>query len=292
MSADTALEVTGLTHSFGRRRALDYCSFTVPVGAVTALVGRNGAGKSTLLRAASGLLRPDGGEVRVFGEPAGDRSLPRIGYVAQAAPLYPTLTVAQTLDLGARLNPSWDAAYARQLTDGAALPFAARVGMLAPGHRSRLALVMALAKRPDLLLLDEPLAPLDPVARTEALGTLMADVAERGTTVVLSSHVVADVDGVCDHVVVLAEGRVRLAGEVEPMLAAHSVAVGPSDAISALGGVEIVDVRTAGRDATALIRSAGPATTEGLSWHRPTLEELLLGHLRSAGLQPERKVPA
>lgn len=287
MSADTALEVVGLTHSFGRQRVLDYCSFTVPVGAVTALVGRNGAGKSTLLRAASGLLRPDDGEVRVFGEPVGDGSLPRIGYVAQAAPLYPMLTVAQTLDLGARLNPRWDAGYARQLTDGAALPGAARVGMLAPGHRSRLALVMALAKRPDLLLLDEPLAPLDPVARTEALGMLMADVAERGTTVVLSSHVVADIDGVCDHVVVLAEGRVLLAGEVESALATHAVAVGPSDAISALGGVEIVDVRTAGRDATALIRAAGPLAAEGLSWHRPTLEELLLGHLRS-----QRKVSA
>ncbi|WP_433718859.1 ABC transporter ATP-binding protein [Actinoplanes sp. CA-051413] len=290
MSADRttpALEVAGVTHSFGRERALDDCSFTVPAGAVTALVGRNGAGKSTLLRAAAGLLRPDGGEVRVFGEPAGDGSLPRIGYVAQQAPLYPMLTVAQTLALGGRLNPRWDAAYAQRLTDDAAMPGAARVGSLAPGHRSRLAVVMALAKRPDLLVLDEPLAPLDPVARTEVAGTLMADVAEHGTTVVLSSHVVADIDGVCDHVVVLADGRVRLAAEVEAALDGHLVAVGAGIEFSAFDSSAVVEVRAAGADATALIRPAGAAPGGGLAWHRPTLEELLLGYLRA----PTRKVP-
>jgi ABC-2 type transport system ATP-binding protein len=287
-----ALDVAGVSHSFGRRRALYDCSFTVPVGGVTALIGRNGAGKSTLLRAASGLLRPDGGEVRVFGEPVGDRSLPRIGYVAQQAPLYPMLTVAQTLALGRRLNPRWDAGYAQQLTDDAALPSTARVGTLAPGHRSRLALVMALAKRPELLLLDEPLASLDPVARAEVIGTLMADVAERGTTVVLSSHVVADIDGVCDHLVVLAEGRACLAGEVEPVLAGHLVAVGAGFEISTLDGAEVIEVRTAGRDAIALIRSTGPVPAGDLAWHRPTLEELLLGYLRAAGPEPKREVPA
>ncbi len=295
MSADSttpALDVAGLTHSFGRRRALDGCSFAVPAGAVTALVGRNGAGKSTLLRAAVGLLRPDGGDVRVFGEPAGDGALPRIGYVAQQAPLYPMLTVAQTLSLGGRLNPRWDAGYAQRLAADAALPSAARVGTLAPGHRTRLALVMALAKRPDLLVLDEPLSPLDPVARAEVAGALMADVAEHGTTVVLSSHVVADIDGVCDHVVVLAEGRVRLAVEVEQALAGHLVAVGAGSDLGALDGAEIIEVRAAGRDATALIRSAEPVPAGGLAWHRPTLEELLLGYLRAPEPEPKRKVPA
>ncbi len=295
MSADRttpALEAAGLTHSFGRRRALDDCSFTVPPGGVTALVGRNGAGKSTLLRAAAGLVRPDGGAVRVFGEPAGDGALPRIGYVAQQAPLYPMLTVAQTLALGGRLNPRWDGAYAQRLTGDAALPSAARVGTLAPGHRTRLALVMALAKRPDLLLLDEPLAPLDPVARTEVTAALMADVAERGTAVVLSSHAVADIDGVCDHVVVLADGRVRLAAEVEQALAGHLVAVGAGSELGALDGAEIIEVRAAGRDATALVRSAGPVPAGSLAWHRPTLDELLLGYLRAPGPEPKREVPA
>jgi ABC-2 type transport system ATP-binding protein len=275
-----ALDVTGLTHRFGRRHALDDCSFTVPAGAVTALVGRNGAGKSTLLRTAAGLLRPDAGDVRVFGEPAGDDTLPRIGYVGQQAPLYPMLTVAQTLMLGKRLNPRWDTAYAHRLAGDAALPYGARVGTLAAGHRTRLALVTALAKRPGLLLLDEPLSPLDPVARAEMSGTLMADVAERGTTVVLSSHVVADIESVCDHVVVLTEGRVNLAAEVEQALDGHLIAIGAADDVAALAG--IVEVRTAGRDATALIRSAGPLLGGGgLTWHRPTLEELLLGYLRA-----------
>lgn len=294
MSADNttpALEVAGLTHRFGRQCALEDCSFTVPAGAVTALVGLNGAGKSTLLRAAAGLLRPDVGEVRVFGDPAGDGTLLRIGYVAQQAPLYPMLTVAQTLTLGGRLNPRWDAAYAQRLVDDAALPSAARVGALAPGHRTRLALAMALAKRPDLLLLDEPLASLDPVARADISGKLMADVAERGTTVVLSSHVVADIEGVCDHAVVLAEGRVRLAVEVEQALAGHLIAVGATSELTALDDTKIVEIRTAGHDATALIRTAGPATSSSsLTWHQPTLEELLLGYLRTPALQSKRKV--
>ncbi|BCJ50072.1 ABC transporter ATP-binding protein [Actinoplanes sp. NBRC 14428] len=285
---EAALDVAGVGHSFGPRRALDDCSFVVPAGAVTALVGRNGAGKSTLLRAAAGLLRPDRGRVRVFGEVAGDASLPAIGYVGQHAPLYPMLTVAQTLALGGRLNPRWDAAYARRLADDAALPSGARVGTLAPGRRARLALVMALAKRPGLLLLDEPLAPLDPVARTEVTGALMAEVAGRGTTVVLSSHVVADIDGVCDRVVVLADGRVRLAADVDQALATHLVAVGAGSEVGALDGTAIVEARAVGRDATALVRSAEPVGS--LAWHRPTLEELLLGYLRAPGPEPERKV--
>jgi len=286
-----ALDVAGISAGFGRRRVLDDCSFTVPPGAVTAIIGRNGAGKSTLLRVAAGLVRPDRGAVRVFGEPAGDRALSSIGYVAQHAPLYPMLTVAQTLVLGGRLNPRWDHAYARQLAGDAALPPAARVRDLAPGHRTRLALVMALAKRPRLLLLDEPLAPLDPVARAEVAGALMADVADRGTTVVLSSHVVADIDGVCDHLVVLAGGRTRLAVEVEQALAGHLVAVGAGRELGALDNAEVIEVRAAGRDAAALIRSAGPVPAAGLDWHRPALEELILGYLRAPGPQPERKAP-
>ncbi|GIE34609.1 ABC transporter ATP-binding protein [Actinoplanes italicus] len=283
------MDVAGLTHRFGRRYALDGCSFTVPAGAVTALVGRNGAGKSTLLRTAAGLLRPDTGAVRVFGEPAGDATLPRIGYVGQQAPLYPMLTVAQTLTLGGRLNPRWDAAYAHRLADDAELPYTAPVGTLAAGHRTRLALILALAKRPGVLLLDEPLAPLDPVARAEMSGTLMADVADRGTTVVLSSHVVADIESLCDHVVVLAEGRVRLTAEVERALTGHLIAVGATEDVTELD--DIVEVRTAGRDATALIRSTGPLPSAGgLSWHRPTLEELVLGYLRAPRPRPKRKV--
>ena len=283
-----ALDVAGVSHSFGRRSALRECTFAVPAGAVTALVGRNGAGKSTLLQVAAGLVTPDSGRIRVFGQPAGDVTLPRIGYVAQRAPLYPMLTVRETLALGGRLNPRWDTAYAQALCIDAALPARVRVGSLGPGQRTRLALIMALAKRPGLLLLDEPLASLDPISRAEVAGTLMADVAEHGTTVLVSSHVVADIDGVCDHLVVLADGAVRLAADVESALAGHLVAVG--DELSALAGRPIVEVRTTGRDAVALVRSADPVPAIGLAWHRPTLEELILGYLRAPA--PHRKVVA
>ncbi|MFI7601979.1 ABC transporter ATP-binding protein [Actinoplanes sp. NPDC049681] len=286
-----ALVTAGVTHAFGDRPALQDCSFTVPAGSVTALVGRNGAGKTTLLRAAAGLLRPQRGHLAVFGDRVGDASLPCIGYAGQQAPLYRTLTVAQTLRLGARLNPRWDAPYARRLADAAQLPPAAKVGTLAPGHRARLALIMALGKRPGLLLLDEPLAHLDPVARTEAVGMLMADVAEHGTTVVLSSHVVADIEGVCDHVVVLADGRVRLAADVEQALGAHHVAVGGAGDLGALDGAEIVESQPDGPGFTALVRIAEPVLAGRLSWHRPTLEELLLGYLRAPGIPSLQEVP-
>lgn len=285
-----ALVAAGLTHSFGDRPALDDCSVTVPAGSVTALVGRNGAGKTTLLRAAAGLLTAHRGSLTVFGDQVGESTLPSIGYVGQQAPLYRALTVAQTLRLGGRLNPRWDAAYAQRLADAADLPPAVKVGALAPGQRTRLALIMALGKRPGLLLLDEPLAHLDPVARTEAAGALMAEVAEHGTTVLLSSHVVADIEGVCDHVVVLADGRVRLAADVDQALAAHHVAVGGAGDMAALDGAEIVEAQADGPGFTALVRIAEPVLAGRLSWHRPTLEELLLGYLRMTGAQPVREV--
>ncbi|MEV6595617.1 ABC transporter ATP-binding protein [Actinoplanes sp. NPDC051346] len=286
-----AVAAEGVSHRYGATTALRECSFSVPAGAVVALLGRNGAGKSTLMRAIVGLLRPESGRVDVFGQPISAEVLPRVGYVAQQAPLYPMLTVAQTLRLGARLNPRWDDAYARRLVDAGALRPTAKVGSLAVGQRARLALAMALGKRPDLLVLDEPLASLDPVARTELLGALMAAVAERGTTVLISTHVVADVQDVCDHVVVLGDGRVRLTAAVEPALAEHRIAVGATSDLGALDGLEVVERRRDGREFTALVRTAAPGP-DGVSWHRPTLEELLLGYLRAETPQPTREVSA
>ncbi len=273
---DSALTVDGVSHWFGATPALRECAFAVPAGAVVALVGRNGAGKSTLLRAVAGILRPDRGTVTAFGRPVAE-VVSRIGYVGQQAPLYPMLTVAQTLRLGARLNPGWDTPYARE-TAGPLRP-PAKVGSLSAGQRTRLALAMALGKRPDLLVLDEPLAGLDPVARTETAGTLMAAVAERGTTVLMSSHVVADVEGVCDRVVVLAEGRVRLAAEVEPALAEHRILVGATHQIGALDGLEVVELRRDDGEFTALVRNTALAVP-GFLRQAPNLEELLLGYLR------------
>lgn len=310
--APVALLADGVSHSFGATPALRDCSFALPVGAVTALVGRNGAGKSTLLAAAVGLLRPDAGTVRAFGRPVDAAVLPRIGFVAQQAPLYPMLTVTQTLRLGARLNPTWDAARAQRLVDAGALRGSTRVGALAAGQRTRLAVAMALGKRPDLLILDEPLASLDPVARVELLGALMAEVADRNTTVLMSAHVITDIADVCDHVVLLGDGRVRLAGAIEPALRGHRTAVGPRGALAALDGHQIIELRQDGREFTALVRT-GPAVTgtgsatgagvapavtaptriscaSGVRWHQPTLDELLLGYLRSTDTRPTKEL--
>ena len=283
------LIVDAVGHSFGGTPALDGCSFVVPAGAVVALLGRNGAGKTTLMRAVAGLLRPLRGQISVFGRPAG-AVLPRWAYVDQRAPLYPMLTVAQTLRLGARLNPGWDAAYATRVAEAGALPADARVGTLAAGQRSWLAFAMALGKRAGLLVLDEPMAGLDPVARAEFTSTLMAEVADRGTAVLMSSHVVADIEGVCDHVVVLGGGRVRLAAEVDRSLDEHRVAAGAVRDIGELDGLDVVELRRYDRDFTALVRAGGPRTG-ALSWHRPSLEELLLAYLRlGAAPRPAEEV--
>lgn len=297
--APDALVADQVGHSFGTTPVLRECSFTLPTGSVTALIGRNGAGKTTLLLALVGLLRPDSGTVRAFGQPVGGEVLPRIGFVAHHAPLYPMLTVAQTLRLGARLNPGWDPARARRLVAAATLPPAAKVGALSTGQRTRLAVAMALGKRPDLLVLDEPLANLDPVARTELTGTLMAEVAERGTTVLMSAHVVADIEEVCDHVVLLGAGRVRLAAGIESALSGHRTVVGPRRALAALAHRDVVELRQDGREFAAVVRATPAvttttsATTSGLTWHRPTLDELVLGYLRNDTPPPiEETTPA
>jgi ABC-2 type transport system ATP-binding protein len=287
-----AIAAEGVSHWFGARPALRDCTFAVPAGAVVALLGRNGAGKTTLLRAVVGLLRPHRGRLSVFGRLVDADVLPRIGYVAQQAPLYRMLTVEQTLRMGARLNPRWDAAYARRLVDAAALPATAKVGSLTVGQRMRLALALALGKRPDLLVLDEPLAGLDPVARVEVVGSLMGAVAERGTTVLMSHHVVADIQDVCDHVVVLDDGRVRLAAEMEPALAAHRLAVGAMSDLAALDGLDVVEVRPGDGEFTALVRTTEPPSVGTVSWHRATLDELLLGYLRVEAPRPVQEVSA
>ncbi|MFI5914231.1 ATP-binding cassette domain-containing protein [Dactylosporangium sp. NPDC051541] len=274
-----ALIADAVTVAYGGRKALDDCSFAVPAGSVTALVGRNGAGKTTLLRAAAGLLRPDRGTVTVLSGPPGDGVLARIGFLAQNSPLYSQLTVAQTLHLGARLNPGWDGPYARDLAEAATLPLAARVGTLAPGVRARLALIMALGKRPDLLLLDEPLAALDPVARAESVTALMG-AAAGGATVVLSTHAVADLAGVCDHVVVLDRGRVRAAVEVDAALAGHRLVNGAAADLAALDGADVIELRRAGDGFTALVRVRESVPAGTLAWHTPNLEDLVLGYLR------------
>ncbi|WEO96641.1 ABC transporter ATP-binding protein [Streptomyces sp. FXJ1.172] len=279
---DTALRAEALGKRFGRRRggwALRECGFRLPTGRVCALVGPNGAGKSTLLALAAGLLPPTEGRLTVLGtSPAEAR--PRVGFVAQDKPLYPQLTVAETLLMGAGLNPGrWEADVAERIVAGGDLDPKARVRTLSGGQRTRVALALALGKRPELLLMDEPMADLDPLARHELMGTLMAEAAQYGTTIVMSSHVVAELEDSCDHLLLVGGGRIRLAGEIDDLRAAHRRVSGAAGT-AGLDGHTVVESRTTGRQLTALIRPAGPLTGD---WRAsvPSLEELVLAHLRN-----------
>ncbi len=262
---------------YRRGWALRDCTFEVPAGRISALVGPNGAGKSTLMRIATGLLRPTGGVLRVFGEqPVTEGAHRGLAFLAQDKPLYKGFTVQEVLRAGRELNPSFDQEYAHRLVREAGVPLGARIGTLSGGQRTRVALAVALGRRPDLVLLDEPLADLDPVARQEVMQALLAEVAEHGLTVLLSSHVLADLEGVCDHLVLMAEGRVRLHGDVEDLLSQHRLLVGSRD----LGLPDgVVEARTTGRQATVLARTAD---VPGWDNNLPSLEELALAYLRSS----------
>ncbi|MFH9041566.1 ABC transporter ATP-binding protein [Streptomyces sp. NPDC017966] len=282
-----AIEAGALGKRFGRRAAwaLRDCSFRLPAGRVCAVVGPNGAGKSTLLAITAGLLAPTDGTIAVLGtDPASAR--PRVGFVDQDKPLYPQLTVAETLRMGADLNPGrWDADTARRIVAGGDLDPRGRIRSLSGGQRTRVALALALAKRPELLLLDEPMADLDPLARHELMGVLMGQAAAHGTTIVMSSHVVAELEDSCDHLLLIGGGRVRLAGEIDDLLAAHTRVSAP--ATTDLAPHDVVESRTTGRQLSALIRPAGPLPGD---WRAaaPSLEELVLSYLRN----PEAPGPA
>jgi ABC-2 type transport system ATP-binding protein len=213
MPPDNALHAEHLTKRYGRRAALTDCTLTVPHGRVVGLVGPNGAGKSTLLQLACGLIEPTSGTLRVLGGPP-TAQLGRVGFVAQDTPVYAGLSVAEHLRLGAELNPTWDPSLARVQLDPAQ-----KAGRLSGGQRAQLALTIAAAKRPDLLILDEPAAALDPLARQGFLRKLVDFVAELGATAILSSHLLGDIEQVCDHLIVLSGGRVRIAGDVSDLLA-------------------------------------------------------------------------
>jgi ABC-2 type transport system ATP-binding protein len=278
-----ALEAVQLGRRYGARWALRDCSFTLPAGRVAALVGPNGAGKTTLLHLAVGLLRPSAGSVRVFGVAPRGRpreALPRIGFVAQDHPLYRGFTVGEMLELARRLNPRWDGALAERRLARLDIPVGQRVGRLSGGQQAQLALALALAKRPELILLDEPLASLDPLARREFLRALMEAVAEDGLTVLLSSHIIGDLERVCDYLIVLSRSRVQLAGEITAILAAHRVLVGP-----AVGATELARLRTVieeqreGGRATLLVRAEGAAEEPGWEARAPSVEDMVLAYL-------------
>ncbi|BFV55556.1 ABC transporter ATP-binding protein [Kitasatospora sp. CMC57] len=280
LQSGTALEAVGLGLRYQGGWALRNCEFQLPVGRVCGVVGPNGAGKSTLLQLGARLLAPTEGELRVLGETRDTPELrSRVGFVAQDKPLYPSFTVAETLRLGRELNPRWDQDLAQRIVDQGELNGKARIGSLSGGQRTRVALALALAKQPELLLLDEPMADLDPLARHQLMGALMAEAAEHGTTILLSSHVLAELDGVIDHLLLVRSGRIVLAGDADELLDAHQLLTGAGDPAH-LTGHTVVESRSTGRRTTALVRT-GAAATDGWESTRPSLEHLLLGYLRA-----------
>ena len=280
----TVLTATGLGKRYRRTWALRDCSLAVPAGRVVALVGPNGAGKTTLLHLATGLLTPTAGSVSVFGERV-DRdaaTLARVAFLAQDKPLYDGFTVADMLRFGRLMNPRWDDALATGRLASLDIPMDRKVGKLSGGQQAQVALTVALAKRPELLLLDEPLANLDPLARHEVMRDLMSAVAESGMTVLLSSHVVSDLENTCDWLIVLNGGRVQVVGDIEELLAGHRLLTGPAAlAESVVGRVDAVDDRRTDRQATLLVR-ADTRTVFDPQWtvRGVGLEELVLAYLR------------
>jgi ABC-2 type transport system ATP-binding protein len=279
------LRAEGLGKRYRRRWALSDCTLDIPAGHVTGLVGPNGAGKTTLLSLAVGMLRPTTGSITVCGgRPAeGPEQLAKVGFVAQDTPTYSGLTVDEHLRLGARLNPRWDDAVARSRIRRLELDPAQRAGRLSGGQRAQLALTLGLAKRPELLILDEPVASLDPLARREFLQVLMEAVAEHEVSVVLSSHVVSDLERVCDHLVVLVDSQVRVEGDVETLLADHHRLTGPRRDTSRLPSeLSVVSASHTDRQSTLVVRTDRPIHDPAWSVTPLGLEDLVLAYMDRA----------
>jgi ABC-2 type transport system ATP-binding protein len=276
------LRTQGVGKRYGRRWALSDCTLDVPAGRVVGLVGPNGAGKTTLLSLAAGLATPTVGTIEVVGgrPAAGPAELANVGFVAQDTPTYAGLTVDEHLRLGARLNSRWDDALARDRIAGLGLDPTQRAGRLSGGQRAQLALTLGLAKRPELLLLDEPVASLDPLARREFLQDVMEAVAEHELSVVLSSHLVADLERVCDHLIVLVNARVQLAGDIEALLAGHHRLTGPRrDPATLPGDQHVVQASHTDRQTTVLVRTAAPIHDPRWTVSRLGLEDLVLAYM-------------
>jgi ABC-2 type transport system ATP-binding protein len=288
-----ALQLEGLGRRYGSKWALRDCTLEIPAGAVTARVGPNGAGKTTLLQMAVGLRRPSAGTVRVLDcDPQRDARelLPRVGFVAQDHPLHRGFTVAETLRLGRELNPTWDDELARRRLERLGLSLDQRIGKLSGGQQAQVALTLALAKRPELLLLDEPVASLDPLARREFLTALMEAVSEGGLTVVLSSHLLADLERVCDHIVILSHARTQLAAPIDDVVASHRLLTAPrSDPASVARVHDVIRESHTERQTTLLVRANGHVYDACWEIHPVDLEEIVLAYLGYAPSAPVRE---
>jgi ABC-2 type transport system ATP-binding protein len=294
MTAIPAVQTQALGKRYGSTWALRDCTLSIAPGSVTALVGPNGAGKTTLLHMVIGLSQPSAGDVRVLGWSPRKQPqlvLPRVGFVAQEHPLYRGFRLSEMLRVGRKLNPHWDDDLARDRLARLGLPLEQKVGKLSSGQQAQVALTLALAKRPELLVLDEPVAALDPLARREFLQSLMEAVAEGGLTVLLSSHIVSELERVCDHLVILAAGGVRLAGSIDAILGSHRLLVGPRvDAEGVAREHEqhaVIQESHTERQTTLLVRLNGHPVDGHWRSDDVGLEDVVLAYLGQRTMQAE-----
>jgi len=285
MTQDTVLTAQGLGKRYRRRWALSECTVAIPAGRVVGLVGPNGAGKTTLMRLAAGLIAPSAGTVEVMGAPPAENpaQLAKVGFVAQDTPTYANLSIADHLLLGGWLNDGWGRGLAEQRIAQLGLDPHQRAGKLSGGQRAQLALTMAIAKRPELLLLDEPVASLDPLARRDFMQGIGDIATAHGVSVILSSHLVADLERVCDYVIVLVASRVRVAGAIDDLLASHYRLTGPRaaepGAVLNLGAAEVIEKRDDGEHSTLLVRSEARIDDPNWKVDPVSLEDLVLAYM-------------
>jgi ABC-2 type transport system ATP-binding protein len=290
---NAVIETEALGKRYRKKWALSDCTLSIPAGHVVGLVGPNGAGKTTLLSLATGMVGPTAGSIQVLGgrPGAGPAQLARVGFLSQDAPVYAGLSVADHLRFGTHMNRSWDAELARDRIERLDLDLGQKAGSLSGGQRAQLALTLAVAKRPELLILDEPVASLDPLARREFLQDLMETVAEQRVSVVLSSHLISDLERVCDYLIVLVASRVRVAGPVDELLATHHRLTGPRRGSGSLpDGVQVISASDTDVQTTLLVRTPGPVLDPAWSVSEINLEDLVLAYMSQAAKRGRRNL--
>jgi ABC-2 type transport system ATP-binding protein len=288
----SVLRTDGLGKKYGRKWALSDCSLDIPSGRVVGLVGPNGAGKSTLLNLAVGMLTPTAGTIEVLGTQPGPGTghLSNVGFVSQDTPTYSGLSVRDHLRLGAELNPQWDASLAGDRMERLGIDPTQKAGKLSGGQRAQLALTLGVAKRPELLILDEPVASLDPLARREFLQDLMESVAEQELNVILSSHLVSDVERACDYLVVLVDSRVQVAGDIDQLLATHHRLTGPRRDLDTIPSEhEVISARHTDRQTTLIVRTEAPILDPAWEVSELNLEDLVLAYMARPGIPTEAR---
>lgn len=279
-----AVKTEGLGKRYRSFWALKDCSINIPQGRVSALVGPNGAGKTTLLKLLVSLSRPSAGTANVLGKTPSQSPeyISEIGYLAQEIPMYSNLNAKEHIAMGQHLNPNWDSELATKRLDELSIPLDRPVGKLSGGQKAQVALGLALAKKPKLLLLDEPVAALDPLARVDFLKSLAQAVADADgeLTVLMSSHLLADLERVCDHIIILASGETQLCDDIEQVLKSHKLLVGKRQEVASNNNYAIIQQTHTAKETTMLVRLEDSKFHDP-HWHMRDvdIEEIVLAYM-------------